>query len=40
MNTVEAAPIPIIRNNISDPIDSNIMPVNPIEIAVVPITAI
>ena len=36
----EAAQIPMIRNKISIPRYSNIKPVNPIEIAVVPITAI
>ena len=36
----EAAEIPMIRNKISVLIYSNIKPVNPNEIAVVPITAI
>ena len=37
---VKAAPMPINKNNVSAPIFSNIIPVIPIEMAVVPITAI
>ena len=40
MNTHEAAQIPMLRNKTSALKYSNIIPVNPIEIAVVPMTDI